>query len=213
MIAHGASPGLQAEITAEIAAHLEDVQADEMLRGAKEDEAIQCALNQVDDWRRLQRKISRLKKEEGQMNARMKTFWIPALVSFLSTIGTMLAIHFRFRSGTLQQALQTFVTFLPWLLATPVIGGLAAYLSRRAEGERWTRLGAALFPAIVMFFTFCLLGIVAAMVDRHVPARTVAYAFSILTAAFAVIPGIGLLVGALPFLTDRKISGRAEANG
>ena len=60
----------QDEVVAELAAHLEDLYEHERSLGATENGAISRALDEVADWRRLSRNISRSKNEEEQMNHR-----------------------------------------------------------------------------------------------------------------------------------------------
>jgi hypothetical protein len=91
------------------------------------------------------------------------------------------------------------VLYLPWLFALPLFGAAGAYSSRRVGGHNLACLGAALFPSVIMLCLFSLILPVALIVDQPFTSlRLVAYAVSILN--WVVLPGLALLLGAMPFL-------------
>ena len=82
------------EVVAELAGHLEETYEASRQRGASDDEAIRCALLQVDNWNRLQREIYVARKKENVMNARTSRFWIPSLVTLAASIITLIGFTF-----------------------------------------------------------------------------------------------------------------------
>jgi len=140
------------------------------------------------------------------MNQRTKSVWLPGLIS-LTAVSVFLMIlqmcgvrpHFwPFRFGLVV------VVHLPWLIAQPVFGALGAYLSLRAGGDRRARLVAGLFPSLVMLGAFCLVLVMSVFVDWSVPAILRVTGFAVYVCFWAVLPGLGLLLGALPFLKEQK---------
>ena len=216
------APEQKKEIVAELAAHLDDCYEEQRGQGLSETKAMQHALDEVCGWRKLARKIQRAKREEEIMNYRTKSIWLPGLVS-LTAASVSLAV-FQFigwqpRILWMKEIPVPLFVYLPWLVLLPLCGAAGAYLSRRAGGERPTRVLAGLFPSIVMLGAFCLILVVeflmSLFVDRRaIELRFLAHHFAILwllLLSWVVLPGVLLLLGALPFLRARKADVVAES--
>src|SRR5579862_746070 len=134
------------------------------------------------------------------LNARTKSFWFPSLVSLTTAMAALAASTL---AGSQPQFVArgwaTFVAYVPWLLLLPLCGAAGAYLSRRAGAERSVCLAAALFPVIALtglvgFITFA---------GKFVYAKPQFLYFSMSVLLGAVLPGVALLLGAIPFAKTR----------
>src|SRR5579862_4281353 len=139
-------------------------------------------------------------RKTPRFNARTKSFWFPSLVSLTTTMAALAASTF---AGSQPQFVArgwaTFVVYVPWLLLLPLCGAAGAYLSRRAGAERSVCLAAALFPVIALaglvgFLTFA---------GKFVYAKPQFLYFSMSVLLGAVLPGVALLLGAIPFAKTR----------
>ena len=210
----GLPPALCDEVVSELAAHLEESYEDARARGLNEDEAIELALQEAGDWRVLARNIFRATHEKeqimctGPMNYRTKSLWLPGLASFtaasmfllvLTQISLQPQFLVRLNSG-LGRSL-----YFGWLFAQLFFGALGAFLSRRAGGTRTARVLSGTFPAIVMLGLCALVIPVSAVFEHNVfvlhhPDRLALGIF-----VWVVVPAIGLLLGAAPFLKEPKL--------
>ena len=86
-----------------------------------------------------------------------------------------------------------------WLLCLPLIGAIGAYWSRRTGGKLLERVLAASFPVLgltcVMVVAFCT----GSVIDRQ-PLSFRLVAFVVYLLGWGILPGVALLLGALPFL-------------
>lgn len=145
----GSDSAEQSETVSELAGHLEDVYEAQRAQGRSELEAIDRALEEIAEGRRLGRRIRNSK--EGNMNERARKFWLPTFVSItvaciLGAVVAQLSYVPRIvslRSGTVM------LVYPIWLFSQLFPGAVGAYLSRRAGGNRLTRLITGLSPAIV----------------------------------------------------------------
>lgn len=201
----------QQEIVAELAGHLEDVYEERRAQGLSKSqafEAVERALDEVTDWRRLARKIRRAKREEKDMNNRTKQFWLPTLISVTATSVFLmaLALFSELPRITWMRSEHPFMLFYFWLLAQPLFGAITAYMSRRGGGEPLTRIAASLFPAIALFVMICLLFLSHAFMNlpgEPASFEPATFAWAIFVAV--VVPGAATLLGALPFLRASKL--------
>jgi hypothetical protein len=222
----GLAPQREEEILRELGDHLEDHTTTLEAGGITSEEAFQEALMGVEDWPKFRQEILRAEIEEATMNYQMtyrtKVLWLPALIAL--TLSSVLLALFQFlglvprfywlsRTGLSMQPFFTF--YLPWLIALPVIGAVAAFWSQRAGGKAIHRLLAALAPSIGMLGVFLIAPFLSLLISMllplftHRPARG---AFgptdvaSLITGVFAVlvswvlVPAVGLFLGAVPFL-------------
>jgi hypothetical protein len=86
------------------------------------------------------------------MNDHTRTLWLPALASLTGSMVWRLILQRSFpQSQTLLNHAGLPLTYqLLWLAALPFVGALSVHWSRRAGGERWIGLIAALSPSILM---------------------------------------------------------------
>ncbi|HUK31644.1 MAG TPA: permease prefix domain 1-containing protein, partial [Candidatus Acidoferrum sp.] len=179
----GLTSAQQDEVVTELAAHLEDLYEELRAQGEDESDAIRRALDEVTDWRRLSRQINRAKQREDHVKNRAKNLWIPGLICGFVTMSSLsLLSHAGFQPRIiLMGANESLQLPIPWLLMLPFFGALGAYLSRRADGPRITRVAAALFPAIVLLGLLFLSALVSVFVDRNVRTHPLPYLFGLIT--------------------------------
>lgn len=192
------SPQAEEEVISELAGHLDDAYQNFMGQGIGAEEAANRAWSGFPNARGFVRRIERAKQGADEMNNRILQLWLPALVT--SLIGTCLLEFMvevlRMRPIVIAVAAQTSVTiYLPWLLALPVVGYLGAAISRRQGGTIRTGLVAAAFLALIYFALPWLFVPIAMLVDHSTPPM-VPFIWFLLN--WAILPGLALLIGALP---------------
>lgn len=196
------------EIAVELASHLEEAYEGRCASGMAEPEAARRTRAEVSDWRVLARRIEKARYQEGLVNHRTMSVWIPGLVSLTLASGFLAVLqdwgvrpHIVWtRSGL------ALLFYVPWLVAQPVFGAVAAYMSRHNGGSWTERLTASLIPAAGMVGAFCV-AVCAAIVmnltgDGH---EINAIALSLLVLSWAALPALALALGALPFLGGHKL--------
>ena len=194
------TPAEQKEIIAELASHLDDLYEQCRGQGMSESQAVQRTGNEIRNPARLARTIERAKYKEGNMNDRTSHLWLPGLASLIAAaILLVLEIRLGIREAFVHLPLAMTAIF-PWLANMLLSGGVAAYLSRRGGGTRLARLTSALFPAGAFFLCFCLV-FVARFFEAD-PFITLS-AFAITACNWVLVPGVALVLGALPFLGAR----------
>jgi len=142
------------------------------------------------------------------MNRRTRALWLPGAFTCLFSY---LALAMMVRAGLQPQYVWRASEFgiagigfyLPWFFPLPIVGALGAWWSRRAGGTLRERLLAALLPAISIAVLFVIILLAALIVDRHAPVDKMLAAWLLTLLAWSVFPGLGLLLGALPFLGSR----------
>jgi len=191
---------MREEVVYELAAHLEESYEQARWRGLDEAAAAEAALNEVEDWRGLAADICRAKSEEGSMNYRTKSLWLPALTTLLGASVSLALMQFLGMRPHVVSIAGMGVTFYwPWLATLPIFGAMGAWLSRRGQGKRSACLVAGLSPAVLMLIV--MVGLVlpfGLVIDGMDFIRLVGLGIAL--TMWVVIPGIALLVGALPFL-------------
>lgn len=203
-------PQQRQEIAAELASHLEEVFEEQLAQGVPESEAVGRALSEVFNWNKLARRIRRARREEGTMNHRTRHLWLPGLASLSAAIAVEVALaQVSYRPHMIMRAHVTQLMYVLWLLAQPVCGAVGAYLSRRAGGTRPARLAAGLFPSGVLL-TALLIVVTINLTLRAMglgspnlgPASVAMFTRAIATVI--LVPGVAMLLGALPFLSNRN---------
>jgi hypothetical protein len=196
---------VQEDVIAELAGHLQEACEEANARGLNQAEASHLALEQIDDWNVLTEQIFRAKSKEGSMNARTRSFWLPALASLLASS----LFLFVLTELSMQPPLLVRLTFSAarsvyavWIIGQIAFGSLGAFLSRRVGGSRTARIVAATFPAIVMLASCAIVIPVSALMEHnefifHDPGRLWWGTF-----LWAVVPAATLLLGAAPFLKE-----------
>ena len=208
------SPEDEEQVIAELAAHFEELYGEQVDAGLPAGRALDAALAQVKHWKRFRRELQHSK--EDRMNHRTRALWLPGAFTCLFSY---LALALMVRAGLKPQyvwrasefGIAGIAFYLPWFAPLPVVGALTAWWSRRAGGERLHRLLAVLLPAISMTALFVILLFVALIFERHAPVDKILAAWLLLLLAWAVFPGLGLLLGALPFLGSAPARNRPAA--
>jgi len=207
------APEQREEIVREIAAHLEDVFEAARSEGFTEVEALKRATSEEVDWRRLTAQIQRTKQREGIMNDRTKKFWLPGFISLASAsifLMILAKISYEPRVILLRSSLMILV-YPIWLAAQPAFGALGAYFSRRGGGTVWVRLAAGLFPSLVLFAGICIALLVRGLQSGPYDWGTGGSDAVIKSMIGGIlIPSVGLLAGAIPFLREAKTQALAR---
>lgn len=196
-------------IVSELAAHLEEAFDEAQTRGLTEEQALEIALQEVEDWRVLAAEIDASRCEEGTMNQRTKSLWLPALITLLGASVSLAATQFMGLQPQQVWVGKMGMTFYwPWLASLPIFGAVGAYMSRRAAGQTPTRLAAGLAPAIVMLVVMFLVMPWGLVLDGFHFFRLVHFGLGLIN--WVGIPAAALLLGALPFLRGNNLT--AEMN-
>jgi len=156
-----------------------------------------------------------------QVTYRSRVLWLPALGAL--TVSSILLALFQFSgfvprfywmsdrmSGSLY-----FTVYIPWLIALPVVGAVAALWSQHAGGKAIHQVLAALAPPIGMLGTFLIGPFIALLIYVLIPlfskgaghgripsplhAPPMIGVFVVLV-SWVLLPAIPLLLGAAPFL-------------
>ena len=221
-------PRRENEILCELSDHLEDHAAALEARGLSRDSAAREALESVSNWPELRAEIYRAETEEAIVNYRTKVVWLPALGA-LALSSILLATYqfvgiaprFYCLSKTDMTMHPYFTVYLPWLIALPLIGAVAAYWSQRAGGKPLHRLLAALAPPIGMLGFFLIgpfialfLYILMALFGKGAAQTRALHALHtnhppligvvIMLVSWGLLPAVGLLIGAVPFLRKHQ---------
>lgn len=194
------SPEDEEQVIAELVAHFEELYAGQLDAGLPADRALDTTLAQVKNWKRFRRELQRSK--EDPMNRRARAFWLPGLFSCLFCFSLLKAMVFAGlepRFVWLAPAMGV-AFYIPWFVALIVVGALAAWWSRRAGGAVRERLEAALLPSLAMTILFTVLFAISLPFEHHHSLGWMVVAYLVMLLAWAVLPGAGLLLGALPFL-------------
>lgn len=196
------------EVIAELAAHLEEVYDALGKEGLSVEDAVRHALWQVDDWRKLQRKIQAARTKENRMNPRVKCLWLPGLLTFTLCM-VLLDLAQKFGPAPLVLNLEhppVLMFYTRWLLMLPFAGAIGACLSRRAGGSTRMVLLTSIFP-VLPFATVFLIAIPAGLLlSRSLAHHIVAASFLNLMTGWVLAPGIALLVGGVlvQFVLSRR---------
>jgi len=198
------------EVIAELANHLEDFHAGLLADGAEESEAEERTMQELANSRGLAAKIMRAR--EGSMNHRSKALWLPGLVSFTASAGSLailqtIALQTGWALTGMVATSRTARSFMGlnllwyalWLISQPVCGALAAWLSKRAGGFRSEFVTAGLFPSLIMLVVMCLVVMYAVGVEQNPYILSNWKMIGQAMAAWVLLPGLGLLMGTLPF--------------
>ena len=212
-------PREREEIAAELAGHLEELYEQLLEQGKCESEAFRLALDETTDWQELAESIVSARREEGVMNSRTKTLWLPGLVTFATSSILLMILERVIMSQpallvTLERAIpfrptfwwrdQVLAIFLCWWILLPLCGAAGACLSRRAGGTRLACVAASLFPAVVVLCIFCFVLPVSLVVEKNTFVARHPLYFVLAMVNWTLVPGVALILGALPFLRQSK---------
>ena len=205
----------QEEIVLELAGHLEDLYNDALRQGRSHAEALHSALGAASNWNDLRREIELAVNEEGIMNYRVKTLWLPG--AFTLALSGILLRLLQIPSAPsphvfwAQMGSTALVVYWRWLVCLSVVGALGAYWSRHAGGRLMERALAVSLPALgmvglpLLMFPFVLVS----DLIRHQNFPFVPMALLLL--GWGVLPEAALLVGALPFLSAATSGSHSSA--
>jgi hypothetical protein len=213
-------PAEKDEVHAELAAHLEESHEVFCKEGFPEKEAAERTLEQVADWRDLQRRILIAKRSGYPMQKRVHQLWIPGFLTMaLSTVFLVTLQKLGFNARMVSWRDADIFFFAPWLVSLPFLGALGAYISSRAGGSRGTALLASIFPALALTLTFLLMFpidmIIEPIIGRQVDFSIVAAVLLKDGIGWILVPGAALLAGGLllHLLFGRRLSPRDTAIG
>jgi hypothetical protein len=211
----GLGGGQTQEVIGEVASHLEDLHDHLRAHGLSEFDALRLTLEEVGDWKGLGRKIKNAKRGEAEMNKRTKTLWVPGLMAFAASSILLMILqrlamvrpallatldHVARPRPTLWWSNQADVIYLCWWVLLPLCGAAGAYLSRRAGGTRLAGAAASLFPSIVMLCIFSFVIPISLVIDKNRYVMRHPLYFGLAMVYWIMVPGLALLLGALPFL-------------
>ena len=143
-----------------------------------------------------------LAQRANPINDRIKRLWLSVTVTWLgASLSLMVMDRIDHPNLTLRRPIP--VTFnLPWLAMLILVGAAGAYLAQRADAPRKTRLVVATSPALLLGIVMLLLLLPWRFAVEGYPW---AFTFFAIDAGnLAVVPGLALLLGALPFLWQRS---------
>ncbi len=194
-------PLREAEIIAELAAHLEESYQERVRTGVPEEKARAATLAEVTNWAKLRRQI--LQAEKEGIGVRIRKLWLPGLFTCAMVISL----------GFYVNLARTYMR-LPWnpgefpsafyillLFALPPVGALGASVSRRAGGGPADRALAALLPVIARTCGILLTISFAWWTgDLQHYMRLMPDGVAVDFLRWDLLPGLALLLGALPLL-------------
>jgi hypothetical protein len=143
-------------------------------------------------------------------NDRVKRLWLSVTVTWLGTILSLVVLE-RIDHPELILRRPIPIGFpLPGLATLILVGAAGACLAQRANAPRKARLVVATSPALLLGIVMLVLLPWRVAVDRSPWAL---HFFATDAVNMAVIPGLALLLGALPFLRQRSANSFALSNG
>lgn len=191
-------PEREQEIVTELADHLEDAAVSE---GSIEHQSV--------NWATLAQEI-RIAEEEGNMYSRLRTIWIPGLITgMLAAILLKILVAAGIRPTIYWTSEMPLVFYIPWLITLPLVGAAGAFCSRRAGGNVGARVLAVLLPCYVLLVPFSLAAVAAALEGKS--AGFIVLAMSQYVAVWTVVPSVALVIGTLPFLSTTQAQVKAAA--
>jgi len=210
---------MEPEVTEELAHYLEDFYEAGLDKGLAEHEAAQRALAEVRNWPRLARKIKFARYGGEMLSQRIQTLWMPGVAAAILTAAVSVSVN-RAASTVLAGPHTPMFAYGGWLLILAGVGAFAAGWSRLAGGSITNRIGAALFPAAMIFaalgslvtnpdLKMVVIASVFSPGDVRIWGILPVIANSVVGGI--VLPAVALLAGALPFLGGKLAEGNLRA--
>jgi len=191
------------EISAELAAHLEDAYDSALRSGCTEAEAVACAMERVPDWRALAVAVKRSIDEDTTMTRQAITVLLPGTTILLAAATGMSLVVYATPADRWVDprwhvhALAASLAFLLYL----GLGAIGAAWSRHAGGSSGECLAAGAFP-LVLHVAMAGPAVGADMLyafSRGAVGRHLDINFINMILVMLVAPGAALLLGGLPF--------------
>jgi len=192
----GQNNAIDESVVQELAEHLEDLDTESRGSSLTQDEELRRIERRVGDWLALRQGIEGM-RQEGDVQERVKQFWLPSLVTLLVGWGILATL--------IWAGVHPYMThpgnpeglflYLPWLVALPFVGALGAYIARRAKSQSWKVYVAGAFPAVAMFMVFLLILPWAFVVNPQVAPGLKATSIMANMVSWVVLPGIALGLG------------------
>ena len=197
--------GEATQVVEELAGHLEESYQSLLRDGLSEEIAARRALERVNDWQDLKRKLESSRNKETIVNKRVAQFWFPAFVTLALSMVLLAVIQIfgpspwfgPMPAGRLRMA-PVLPVYVSWLIFLPFIGALAAYLSRRAGGRTLAVFSSVFFP-VFPYVAFFVIGLPLALIlDDQVAHNITIPAFFTGLSAWVIFPAMALLAGGWP---------------
>ena len=207
--------GVTPEVIDELAGHLEDFEACLLAEGLSAVEAAKRTRHELENSPDLAKRIEQARGD--QMNHRSKALWLPGLVSFTLSAGSLCVLQTIVlqsnwaltgitTSRTTLWSTRTVLPYLIWMAFQPVCGVLAAWLSKRVGGRRSEFVTAALFPSLIMVLVVCFVVAFAIVVERNPFVMSHPEGIIPAMGVWVVLPGLGLLLGTIPFWRSSAVT-------
>jgi hypothetical protein len=140
--------------------------------------------------------IAYLEQRAKTANGRIKRLWLSVAVTWMGTILSFIVLRRIDHPELILRRPIPVIFHLPWLATLILVGAAGAYLAQCADAPRKTRLVVATSPALLLGIVLLLL-----LPWRYADGYPWALTFFAIDAEnWAVVPGLALLLGALPFL-------------
>jgi len=196
------------DVVEEISSHLQITAEELTSRGLVPDEADAYVLAQATDWNKLLRGIQQTKG--NVMKERLRKLWFPALGTGLLAYTALFLIARLVPWPRFVLIEGNYVSYTwQWYPVLILVGAIGAYWSQQSGGTRRERILVVSAPSIVI--ALLMIGVLPLeFIESWVVYHELPYlffhpiVFVALLTAWAVVPAIPLLLGALPFLSERK---------
>jgi hypothetical protein len=151
-----------------------------------------------------------LEQRANPTNDRIKRLWLSVTVTWLGAILSLMVLD---RADHPSLVLRRPIPVMfpsPWLATLTLVGAAGAYLAHRADAPRKTRLLVATSPALLLGIVMLLLLPWSMAIAGY---HWALIFFAIDAENCAVVPGLALLLGALPFLWQPSADSFLPKNG
>jgi hypothetical protein len=193
------TPARRDLIVRDLAGFLEDLYEDRLWLGDRPRRALRHVVASAGRWPEVARQLERA---EGSMERRLRTLWLPGLAVSVAAQGLLLALGELGAGGkAVWHPPQPPVLFCwPWLLALPLLGAAGAAWSRRQGGNRLERVLVAVIPVLAPWAVLFPVG-AARVLSLDIPtSEKLLLLLVTVLLNWVVLPGVALLLGALPVL-------------
>jgi cation transport ATPase len=137
------------------------------------------------------------------VNRRAKRLWLSVTVTWLGAILSLMVLRWADDLNLVLRRPVPVMFSLSWLTTLLLVGAAGAYLAQRADAPRKTRLLVSTSPALLLGIVMLLFLPWRLAVEGY-PWSLIFFAMDV--ESFVVVPGLVLLLGALPFLWQRPVN-------